>query len=106
MAALANSSIEALNPSDSALEPRRRREIREMKRLDRRFCIAPMMDWTDRHCRVFHRMLTGEDPDRAPRLETGAGYNRAAVGLWRRLGAGDLSARALAVEARALEAGL
>src|ERR1700758_2824599 len=23
-----------------------------------KFCIAPMMDWTDRHCRVFHRLLT------------------------------------------------
>jgi tRNA-dihydrouridine synthase A len=23
-----------------------------------RFCVAPMMDWTDRHCRVFHRGLT------------------------------------------------
>jgi tRNA-dihydrouridine synthase A len=22
------------------------------------FCIAPMMDWTDRHCRFFHRGLT------------------------------------------------
>jgi tRNA-dihydrouridine synthase A len=22
------------------------------------FSIAPMMDWTDRHCRVFHRLLT------------------------------------------------
>src|SRR6202000_3389059 len=26
--------------------------------LSHRFCIAPMMDWTDRHCRVFHRLLT------------------------------------------------
>src|SRR6516162_7042093 len=26
--------------------------------LAHRFCIAPMMDWTDRHCRVFHRLLT------------------------------------------------
>jgi tRNA-dihydrouridine synthase A len=26
--------------------------------LDRRFAIAPMMDWTDRHCRFFHRLLT------------------------------------------------
>jgi len=26
--------------------------------LDRRFAIAPMMDWTDRHCRLFHRLLT------------------------------------------------
>ena len=24
----------------------------------KRFAIAPMMDWTDRHCRVFHRTLT------------------------------------------------
>src|SRR5579863_1026668 len=23
-----------------------------------RFTIAPMMDWTDRHCRVLHRLLT------------------------------------------------
>jgi tRNA-dihydrouridine synthase A len=26
--------------------------------LDRRFSVAPMMDWTDRHCRVFHRLMT------------------------------------------------
>ena len=25
---------------------------------DLRFCVAPMMDWTDRHCRVFHRQLS------------------------------------------------
>ncbi|MBS0385393.1 MAG: tRNA dihydrouridine(20/20a) synthase DusA [Proteobacteria bacterium] len=29
-----------------------------MKRLDHTLCIAPMMDWTDRHCRAFHRTLT------------------------------------------------
>ena len=23
-----------------------------------RMCVAPMMDWTDRHCRVFHRQMT------------------------------------------------
>ena len=23
-----------------------------------RLCIAPMMDWTDRHCRAFHRGLS------------------------------------------------
>ena len=23
-----------------------------------RFCVAPMMEWTDRHCRFFHRQLT------------------------------------------------
>ncbi|MGR9072936.1 MAG: tRNA-dihydrouridine synthase, partial [Gammaproteobacteria bacterium] len=24
----------------------------------RKVCVAPMMDWTDRHCRYFHRLLT------------------------------------------------
>lgn len=23
-----------------------------------RLCVAPMLDWTDRHCRVFHRLIT------------------------------------------------
>ncbi len=27
-------------------------------RLNRRFTVAPMMDWTDRHCRYFHRLLS------------------------------------------------
>ena len=26
--------------------------------IDRRLSVAPMMDWTDRHCRAFHRVLT------------------------------------------------
>src|SRR5664279_3600676 len=26
--------------------------------VDHRFAIAPMMEWTDRHCRFFHRLLT------------------------------------------------
>jgi tRNA-dihydrouridine synthase A len=26
--------------------------------LSRRFSVAPMMDWTDRHCRSFHRLMT------------------------------------------------
>lgn len=26
--------------------------------LDRRVCVAPMMDWTDRHCRFLHRLLS------------------------------------------------
>src|SRR3569623_313441 len=28
-----------------------------MNDLGRRFSVAPMMDWTDRHCRYFHRLL-------------------------------------------------
>jgi tRNA-dihydrouridine synthase A len=30
----------------------------ENNKLSHRFCIAPMMDWTDRRCRAFHRILT------------------------------------------------
>jgi tRNA-dihydrouridine synthase A len=29
-----------------------------MNRTDQRLAVAPMMDWTDRHCRFFHRQLT------------------------------------------------
>jgi tRNA-dihydrouridine synthase A len=28
------------------------------KIIDRRFCVAPMMDLTDRYCRLFHRLLS------------------------------------------------
>jgi len=33
-------------------------KINENNMLDRRFAVAPLMDWTDRHCRVFHRLMT------------------------------------------------
>ena len=28
--------------------------------IDRRLCVAPMMDWTDRHCRYFLRQVAPE----------------------------------------------
>ena len=31
---------------------------RETQLVAHRFSVAPMMDWTDRHCRAFHRRLT------------------------------------------------
>jgi tRNA-dihydrouridine synthase A len=37
-----------------------------------RFCIAPMMDWTDRHCRYFHRLLTRRALIYTEMLTTGA----------------------------------
>jgi tRNA-dihydrouridine synthase A len=40
--------------------------------LDHRFSIAPMMDWTDRHCRVFHRHLTRRARLYTEMLTTGA----------------------------------
>jgi len=32
--------------------------IEESEACDWRFCVAPMMDWTDRHCRYFMRVLS------------------------------------------------
>jgi tRNA-dihydrouridine synthase A len=37
-----------------------------------RFSIAPMMDWTDRHCRVFHRLMTRRARLYTEMLTTGA----------------------------------
>src|SRR5205807_1882033 len=37
-----------------------------------RFSVAPMMDWTDRHCRVFHRQLTRRALLYTEMLTTGA----------------------------------
>src|SRR5664279_2221077 len=31
---------------------------KQMNNLSHRFCIAPMMDWTDRHCRFFLRLVS------------------------------------------------
>src|SRR5947199_2447648 len=37
-----------------------------------KFSIAPMMDWTDRHCRVFHRIMTRRARLYTEMLTTGA----------------------------------
>ncbi|MGO9702764.1 MAG: tRNA dihydrouridine(20/20a) synthase DusA [Xanthobacteraceae bacterium] len=36
------------------------------------FCVAPMMEWTDRHCRFFHRLLTRRALLYTEMLTTGA----------------------------------
>ena len=33
-------------------------DMKSHQSLDRRVSVAPMMDWTDRHCRAFHRVLS------------------------------------------------
>jgi tRNA-dihydrouridine synthase A len=40
--------------------------------LSRRFCVAPMMEWTDRHCRYFHRLLSRQALLYTEMLTTGA----------------------------------
>jgi len=43
-----------------------------MNGLDHKFSVAPMMDWTDRHCRVFHRLMTRRARLYTEMLTTGA----------------------------------
>ena len=43
-----------------------------LKSQDYRFSVAPMMDWTDRHCRVFHRLMTRHARLYTEMLTTGA----------------------------------
>src|SRR5450631_202194 len=40
--------------------------------LSHRFAVAPMMEWTDRHCRFFHRLLTRRALIYTEMLTTGA----------------------------------
>ncbi|CAN5136604.1 tRNA dihydrouridine(20/20a) synthase DusA [soil metagenome] len=47
-------------------------KINENNMLDGRFSVAPMMDWTDRHCRVFHRLLSRRALLYTEMLTTGA----------------------------------
>ena len=37
-----------------------------------RFCVAPMLDWTDRHCRFFHRLLSQKTLLYSEMVTTGA----------------------------------
>ena len=46
--------------------------MKTKKALPRRFSIAPMMEWTDRHCRFFHRLLTRRALIYTEMLTTGA----------------------------------
>lgn len=62
-----------------ALRPpsRPQRDLETMPRIrpdpnPHRLCIAPMMDWTDRHCRAFHRCLTSRARLYTEMLTTGA----------------------------------
>jgi tRNA-dihydrouridine synthase A len=42
------------------------------KDLNRRFCVAPMLDWTDRHCRFFLRLISQHAVLYTEMLTTGA----------------------------------
>jgi len=55
--------------------PMRSLKISKNNMLDRRFSIAPMMDWTDRHCRFFHRLLTRRALLYTEMITTGAVLN-------------------------------
>ncbi len=48
------------------------KKTNEMNDLNRKFAVAPMMEWTDRHCRFFHRLLTRRALLYTEMLTTGA----------------------------------
>ncbi len=68
------------------------------------FCIAPMLDWTDRHCRYFHRLLTKQSLLYTEMVTTGAllhgekqrflSYNKAEHPVAFQLGGSDVDALA------------
>jgi tRNA-dihydrouridine synthase A len=45
---------------------------KSLQNRSRRFSVAPMMEWTDRHCRFFHRLLTRRALLYTEMLTTGA----------------------------------
>jgi tRNA-dihydrouridine synthase A len=47
-------------------------EVNDRNMLQAKFSVAPMMDWTDRHCRVFHRLMTRRARLYTEMLTTGA----------------------------------
>jgi tRNA-dihydrouridine synthase A len=47
-------------------------KLNDINMLSRRFSVAPMMDWTDSHCRVFHRLMTRRALLYTEMLTTGA----------------------------------
>lgn len=44
----------------------------DKRTLNRRFSVAPMLDWTDRHCRTFHRKMTKHTVLYTEMITTGA----------------------------------
>jgi tRNA-dihydrouridine synthase A len=77
-----------------------------LNRNDYSFCVAPMMDWTDRHCRSFHRVLTRRARLYTEMLTTGAvihgdrehllGFDAAELPVALQLGGSDPAALAAA----------
>jgi tRNA-dihydrouridine synthase A len=65
-------SIRQVAHRDRPARDASRQESKLLDPRDYRFCIAPMMDWTDRHCRVFHRILTRRARLYTEMLTTGA----------------------------------
>lgn len=73
-----------------------------------RFCVAPMMDWTDRHCRYFHRQMTRHARLYTEMVTTGAlrhgdiprhlGYDRAEHPVALQIGGSDVPLLANAAE--------
>lgn len=54
------------------LERRLERDVLKTTLLPQRFSVAPMLDWTDRHCRYFHRLMSKQAVLYTEMVTTGA----------------------------------
>jgi tRNA-dihydrouridine synthase A len=65
------SALDFRRPKNQLAEAGRKKQ-NDFNMLAHRFSVAPMMDWTDRHCRVFHRLLSRRARLYTEMLTTGA----------------------------------
>jgi tRNA-dihydrouridine synthase A len=67
-----NADVELLGRPYNLLDAPASQNSNEMNHFSRKFSIAPMMEWTDRHCRFFHRLLTRRTLIYTEMITTGA----------------------------------
>ncbi len=61
-----------ISRSNNLLERSSAKNISQMIKISHRLCIAPMMDWTDRHCRYFLRLVAPQARLYTEMVTTGA----------------------------------
>ncbi|WP_194436757.1 tRNA dihydrouridine(20/20a) synthase DusA [Vibrio fluminensis] len=60
------------NHANHIVEKSEENQVSQLVYPSSRFSIAPMLDWTDRHCRYFHRLLSSETQLYTEMVTTGA----------------------------------
>ena len=69
--ALSAASVESFSYNIAAKVHDESERLPELK-INRKFCVAPMLDWTDRHCRYFLRLISQHSVLYSEMITTGA----------------------------------